>query len=120
MPPRACKRNGCGRLLRPEHSMSQAFDAMTAIELRDRIARREISPVEITRRALEKAQSTQTSLNAFFFLMPEKALAAAKAAEAAVMRGDRLGALHGVPVSIKDLIAVGGERFSFGSRCMAD
>ena len=64
--------------------MSQAFEAMTAIELRDRIARREISPVEVTRRALDKAQSTQGSLNAFFFLMPEKALAAAKAAETAV------------------------------------
>jgi aspartyl-tRNA(Asn)/glutamyl-tRNA(Gln) amidotransferase subunit A len=100
--------------------MSQAFDAMTAIELRDRIARREISPVEVTRRALDKAQSTQASLNAFFFLMPEKALAAAKGAEEAVMRGDPLGALHGLPISIKDLMAVGGERFAFGSRCMAD
>jgi aspartyl-tRNA(Asn)/glutamyl-tRNA(Gln) amidotransferase subunit A len=100
--------------------MSAAFDAMTAIELRGRIARREVSPVEVTRRALEKAQATQASLNAFFILMPEKALATAKAAEDAVMRGDDLGALHGVPLSIKDLIAVGGERFAFGSRCMAD
>jgi aspartyl-tRNA(Asn)/glutamyl-tRNA(Gln) amidotransferase subunit A len=100
--------------------MSQAFDAMTAIELRDRIARREISPVEVTGRALDKAQALQASLNAFFFLMPEKALVAAKAAEDAVMRGDPLGPLHGVPISIKDLIAVGGERFAFGSRCVAD
>jgi aspartyl-tRNA(Asn)/glutamyl-tRNA(Gln) amidotransferase subunit A len=100
--------------------MSAAFDAMTAIELRGRMARREVSPVEVTRRALEKAQATQDSLNAFFFLMPEKALAAAKAAEDAVMRGDPLGLLHGVPFSAKDLMAVGGERFAFGSRCMAD
>ena len=100
--------------------MSQAFDAMTAIELRDRIARREVSPVEVTRRALDKAEATQSSLNAFFFLMPDKALTAAKAAENAVMRGDPLGVLHGVPISIKDLIAIGGERFAFGSRCMAD
>ena len=87
---------------------SSEFDAMTAMELRGRIARREVSPVEATRRALEKAEATQGSLNAFFFLMPEKALAAAKAAEDAVMRGDRLGLLHGVPFSAKDLIAVGG------------
>jgi aspartyl-tRNA(Asn)/glutamyl-tRNA(Gln) amidotransferase subunit A len=100
--------------------MSADFDAMTAMELRGRIARREISPVEVTRRALEKAEATQASLNAFFFLMPEKAMAAAKEAEAAVMRGDLLGPLHGVPISIKDLIAVGGERFAFGSRCLAD
>ena len=100
--------------------MSAAFDAMTAMELRGRIARREVSPVEVTRRALEKAEATQGSLNAFFILMPDKALAAAKAAEDAVMRGDALGPLHGVPFSAKDLIAVGGERFAFGSRCMAD
>jgi len=100
--------------------MSADLDAMSAVELRGRIARREVSPVEAVRRALEKAQATQASLHAFVFLMPEKALAAAKEAEAAVMRGDPLGPLHGVPISIKDLIAVGGERFAFGSRCMAD
>jgi aspartyl-tRNA(Asn)/glutamyl-tRNA(Gln) amidotransferase subunit A len=100
--------------------MSADLDAMTAIELRGRIARREVSPVEVARRALERAEATQARLNAFFFLMPEKALAAAREAEAAVMRGEPLGSLHGVPISIKDLIAIGGERFAFGSRCMAD
>ena len=99
---------------------SSDFDTMTAMELRGRIARREVSPVEVARRALDKAAATQGSLNAFFVLMPEQALAAAKAAEEAVMRGDPLGLLHGVPFSAKDLIAIGGERFAFGSRCMAD
>src|SRR6476469_5370823 len=103
-----------------DHSMPAVFDAMTAIELRGLIARREVSPVEVTRRALNKAEATQGSLNAFFILMPDKALAAAKAAEDAVMRGDALPPLHGVPFSAKDLIAVGGERFAFGSRCMTD
>ncbi len=41
---------------------------------------------------------------------------AAKEAEAAVMRRDRLGALHGVPVSIKDLVITRGVRTMFGSR----
>jgi len=100
--------------------MSADFDAMTAVELRGRIARREISPVEVTRCALDKADATQATLNAFFFLMSDEAMAAAKAAEQAVMRGDSLGPLHGVPFSAKDLIAVGGQRFAFGSRCMAD
>jgi aspartyl-tRNA(Asn)/glutamyl-tRNA(Gln) amidotransferase subunit A len=100
--------------------MSADIDAMTAVGLRERIARRELSPVEVTRRALDKAEATQGSLNAFFLLMPEQAMAAAKAAEAAVMRGDALGPLHGVPFSAKDLIAVGGQRFAFGSRTMAD
>jgi len=97
---------------------SSHFDAMTAVELRGLTARREVSPIEVTRRALDKAEATQGSLNAFFILMPDKALAAAKVAEDAVMRGDALPPLHGVPFSAKDLIAVGGERFAFGSRCM--
>jgi aspartyl-tRNA(Asn)/glutamyl-tRNA(Gln) amidotransferase subunit A len=100
--------------------MSADLDAMTATELRRKIAGRAVSPVEVTRRALDKAEATQGSLNAFFLLMPEKAMAAARAAEDAVMRGEPLGPLHGVPLSVKDLIAVGGERFAFGSRCMAD
>jgi aspartyl-tRNA(Asn)/glutamyl-tRNA(Gln) amidotransferase subunit A len=100
--------------------MTAEFDAMTAVELRERIARREISPVEVTRRALDKAQATQATLNAFFLLMPDQAMEAARAAERAVLRGDALGPLHGVPFSAKDLIAVAGQRFAFGSRCMAD
>ena len=96
------------------------LDRMTAMELRLRIMRREISPVEATRRALDKAEATQESLNAFFLLLSDQAMAKAKQAEAAVMRGDPLGPLHGVPVSVKDLIALGGERFAFGSRAMAN
>jgi aspartyl-tRNA(Asn)/glutamyl-tRNA(Gln) amidotransferase subunit A len=103
-----------------EATVSYEFDFMTATELRRRIARREISPVEVTRRALDKAQATQPSLNAFFVLMPEQAMASAREAEAAVMRGGTLGALHGLPLSVKDLIAIGGERFAFGSRAMAN
>ena len=48
---------------------------MTAMELRGLISRREVSPVEVTRRALDKAEATQGALNAFFILMPYKALA---------------------------------------------
>jgi aspartyl-tRNA(Asn)/glutamyl-tRNA(Gln) amidotransferase subunit A len=100
--------------------MSSDFDFMTARELARRIAAREISPVEVTRRALGRAEATQASLNAFFLIMDEQALAAARAAEDAVMRGAALGPLHGVPFSVKDLVAVGGVPFCFGSRTMAD
>jgi len=92
---------------------------MTARELAQRIARREISPVEATRRALAKAEATQESLNSFFLIMSDQALESARAAEAAVMRGVPLGPLHGVPFSAKDLVAVGGVPFCFGSRTMA-
>jgi len=58
--------------------MSSEFDTMTAAELARRIARREVSPVEVTRRALDKAEATQATLNAFVRLMPEQAMAAAR------------------------------------------
>jgi aspartyl-tRNA(Asn)/glutamyl-tRNA(Gln) amidotransferase subunit A len=52
--------------------------------------------------------------------MPEQALAAARAAEDAVMNGAPLGAIHGIPFSVKDLIAVKGMGYASGSRTMAD
>ena len=99
--------------------MSAEFDFMTAREIARRVAKREISPVEVTRRALDKAQATQATINAFNHIMPDEALAAARAAEAAVMRGGKLGPLHGVPFSAKDLIAVKDAPMTFGSRTMA-
>src|SRR5437764_4470343 len=99
--------------------MSAEFDYMTAGDLRQRIVRKEISPVELTQRALAKAEATQKSINAFFLLMPDAALAAAKLAEDAVMKAQPLGLLHGIPFSAKDLMAVGGVTFASGSRAMA-
>ncbi|MEH2586022.1 Asp-tRNA(Asn)/Glu-tRNA(Gln) amidotransferase A subunit family amidase [Nitrobacteraceae bacterium AZCC 2161] len=99
--------------------MSSEFDTMSAIEMRRRIAAKEISPVDVTRRALAKAEATQSMLNAFYILMPEQALAAAKVAEDAVMKGAPLGAIHGIPFSTKDLIAVKGIGHASGSRTMA-
>ena len=92
---------------------------MTAMELRRRVTRKDVSPVELTERALAKAERTQATLNAFFLIMPEAALAAARAAEDAVMRGQPLGLLHGLPFSAKDLIAVAGVPYASGSRVMA-
>jgi aspartyl-tRNA(Asn)/glutamyl-tRNA(Gln) amidotransferase subunit A len=99
--------------------MPHEFDTMSAMEMRRRIATKEISPVDVTRRALAKAEATQSTLNAFYILMPEQALAAAKVAEDAVMKGAPLGAIHGIPFSAKDLIAVKGVGYASGSRTMA-
>ncbi len=99
--------------------MSVDVEQMTAAELRRRIVKKEISPVELTRRALVAAEATQGSLNAFFVLLPETALAAAKTAEDAIMRDQPLGLLHGLPISVKDLIAVAGVPYASGSRAMA-
>ena len=99
--------------------MSVDLDTMTAADLRRRVISRDVSPVELTHRALAKAEATQGNLNAFFVLLPEAALAAARAAEDAVMRGQPLGPLHGLPFSAKDLMAVAGVPYASGSRTMA-
>src|SRR5262245_3052806 len=77
----ACKARSCAFHGRGDR-MSSDFDFMTAREMARRIARREISPVDVTRRALAKAEATQQTLNSFFLIMDEQALAAARAAEA--------------------------------------
>jgi aspartyl-tRNA(Asn)/glutamyl-tRNA(Gln) amidotransferase subunit A len=100
--------------------MSADFDYLAAAELRGMVARKEVSPVELARRALEKAEATQSSLNAFFVIMMDEALAAAKTAEEAVMKGAPLGLLHGIPFSAKDLMAVANMPYASGSRTMAN
>lgn len=100
--------------------MSAEFDTMSAVDLARLVAARQVSPVDLTRRALEKAEATQASLNAFFVLLPDQAMDQARRAEAALMSGTALGCLHGLPFSAKDLMAVGGVRYASGSRTMAD
>ena len=96
------------------------FAFMTALELRDRIARRDISPVELVESSLERMDGLEPTLNCFVQTAPDLALEAARRAENAVMSGAALGLLHGLPVSVKDLIAVDGLKLTFGSRAMAD
>lgn len=100
--------------------MSRGFDYMSLMQQRHLVAQKQVSPVELTRRALERAEETEPHLNSFYFMMVEEALAAARNAEDAVMKGTPLGLLHGIPFSVKDLIPVGGVRYSSGSRTMAD
>src|SRR5256886_1740827 len=92
----------------------------SAAELARLIAGREVSPVEVVEEVLDRIERSQPSVNAFITVCGEEALAAAKAAEAAVMRGDHLGPLHGVPLAVKDLVNTAGVRTTFGSVALAD
>ncbi|TXL73815.1 amidase [Vineibacter terrae] len=93
---------------------------LSAIDAASLIRRRKLSPVEYTDAVLAAIARTQPTLNAFVTVMAEPARAAARAAEAAVAAGAALGPLHGVPVSIKDLIDVAGVRTTHGSHIFAD
>lgn len=91
-----------------------------AVELAELIRRRALSPVEITRAVLERIERRNASLGAYVLVHAERALEHARQAERSVMAGERLGPLHGVPVSIKDNLWTAGERTTFGSRLLAD
>jgi aspartyl-tRNA(Asn)/glutamyl-tRNA(Gln) amidotransferase subunit A len=93
---------------------------MTAADLASNIRSRAISPVEAVEATLRRIAETQPTLNAFITVSGDEARAAAKAAEAAVARGDALGPLPGVPVSVKDIINTAGVKTTFGSRLMAE
>ena len=91
-----------------------------ATELARRIRDKAVSPVEITRAVLERVERLNPKLNAICTLTAESALDAARAAEFAVMRGDHLGPLHGIPVTIKDLAMTRGVRTMAGSHVFSE
>lgn len=102
------------------HRVSDDFTYMTAIELLRLIRTKQASPVEIAESTLRRIEASQPVLNAFVTITPELAIDAARAAEKAVMSGQDDGLLTGLPLSIKDLTAVKGVRFTSGSRTLAD
>lgn len=93
---------------------------LPAWRLEELIRSKELSPVEITRHVLDRIRELDGILHAFITVMPEQALAAARQAEDAVHRGDDLGPLHGIPVSLKDAIWTRGMRTTAGSRIYQD
>jgi aspartyl-tRNA(Asn)/glutamyl-tRNA(Gln) amidotransferase subunit A len=96
------------------------FAFTAAADLAGMIARRQISPVEIVNATLDRIARSQPTINAFITVCADEARAAAREAEAAVMRGDRLGPLHGVPFAVKDLVNTEGVRTTFASVALAD
>ena len=84
------------------------------------IRSRKLSPVEYVDAVLKAIDHAQPKLNCFREVMADAARRDAKAAEQAVMDGKPLGPLHGVPVSIKDLLDVKGVPTRHGSAIFAD
>lgn len=100
--------------------VTQEFDTTSAGDLARLIRTRQVSPVEVVRRALERLDETEPFLNAFVARNDEASLAAARSIEQAIMRDDYVGPLAGVPISVKDLIDVSGMPCQYGSLTMAD
>ncbi len=95
--------------------MSDDLTRLPASDLHARIAAKDVSPVELTKAVLARAEKLQPVLNCFITIAGEQALAAAMLAEQAVMDGKPLGVLHGIPFAAKDLVNTAGVRTTFGS-----
>ena len=100
--------------------MDQEMAFAPATELRRLIDSKQVSSVELTELFYRRIEELNPKLNAYLPLCPEQALAAAQAADAATQRGEYLGPLHGIPVSIKDLEMTKDLRTTLGSALFQD
>jgi aspartyl-tRNA(Asn)/glutamyl-tRNA(Gln) amidotransferase subunit A len=92
-----------------------------ATELAALIRKKKVSPVEVLDAVLDRIERLNPKLNAFVTLTAEQARREAKAAERALAKkGARLGPLHGVPFSVKDLVITKGVRTTFGTPLYRD
>src|SRR5438445_6995114 len=91
-----------------------------ATELAALIRSKQISPVELTEAVLARIDALNPRLNAFCLVAHDLARRGAREAEIAVTKAEPLGALHGVPLSIKDVIFTRGLRTTGGSRLFAE
>jgi Asp-tRNA(Asn)/Glu-tRNA(Gln) amidotransferase A subunit family amidase len=89
---------------------------LSAVYMAEQIRQKKLSPVELVEAHLARIEKLNPKLNAFVQVDAEGARRQARAAEAAVVRGEKLGPLHGVPVSIKSSVEVEGMRCESGTK----
>ncbi|MCI0802639.1 MAG: amidase [Chloroflexi bacterium] len=93
---------------------------LSASELSDLMASKEVSPVEATEAYLERIESLDSKFRAYVTVTADLALEAAKRAEKEIARGDYRGPMHGVPVAVKDQIHTEGILTTGGSPVFND
>ena len=86
----------------------------------ERIRRRELSPVEVTKAQLERIDALEPKLKAYVMVLADRALAQAREAEREIQAGKYRGPLHGIPVAVKDLYFTSGLATKGGSGALAD
>lgn len=93
---------------------------LTISHLAELIRKREVSPVEVTDAILDRIKKIDDRVKAYVTVTEAEAKNAAKAAEHAILAGNYLGPLHGVPVAVKDIMLTKGIRTTGGSKILAD
>jgi aspartyl-tRNA(Asn)/glutamyl-tRNA(Gln) amidotransferase subunit A len=94
--------------------MTPRAEARTIADVARLLQSRAVSPVDLVRGCLERVEARR-ELNAFITVLADSALDEARRAEREIARGDYRGPLHGVPVSVKDLLDVAGTDTTAGS-----
>src|SRR5436190_18368844 len=108
------------RLRKDAMNLADQLNWRPATELARLIRSKAVSPVELLRSCLQAIERLNPKINAICTLAADSAMAAARRAEQAVMSGQEIGLLHGVPIGIKDLTPTAGIRTTFGSPLYAD
>ncbi len=93
---------------------------LTIKHLSKLITSREISCLEVVNATIEKIEKLNPKLNAFITILDESAKREAKHADSLIKQGKYLGPLHGIPISLKDLIYIKGVRSTSGSKILTD
>ena len=91
---------------------------LTIAEAGELIATKQLSPVELTRTCLDRVKKLDPTLHSFLLVTEDRAMADAKAAEARMMAGSRIGSLDGIPIGHKDIYNTAGIRTTGHSRLL--
>ncbi len=100
-------------------SSKSPLSGLTIDSIRSGLNERKFSAEELTRSALAYAEAENPKTNAYLTFAPERAIAAARAVDEKIARGEEPGALAGVPIAVKDVIVTKGLRTTCASKLLA-
>jgi aspartyl-tRNA(Asn)/glutamyl-tRNA(Gln) amidotransferase subunit A len=102
------------------HTASTDLHALSIAEASALIARKALSPVELTRALIDRAALLDPKINAYILATPDLALEQARQAEREIMAGNHRGPLHGIPYGAKDVFDTAGIATTGHSKAYAD
>jgi len=105
---------------KPSGAATEPLHYSSLRDVARRIQAREVSPVELTTRILDRIAAIDPKLKGYATVMREQALEAARSAEEEIQRGTYRGPLHGVPIAVKDLCYTKGVRTMAGTSIYAN
>jgi aspartyl-tRNA(Asn)/glutamyl-tRNA(Gln) amidotransferase subunit A len=110
-------------LVSAEGHVGEGGDQLATLSLAEAselVRAKKVSPVELTRACLSRIDTFERKLNSFVTVTADAALAEARAAEGEIGRGGWKGALHGIPIALKDLVDTKGVRTTAASNLFKD